>query len=502
MKVKTLSLITICFYLVIAPYVEAQPQKGQSASQRKPGTPQPPNKQPVNQTTRQTNPKQTGNPLHRLLGAWSTTFSILAGGLEFGTGGVTIKQVDSDTVSFSLSRSEMRQRQYVPGGPVIPEFITITNDFTLKRSPTPKLYWLTVQSRYGVSFEQFPLTYAEGMGFKGEGTVTVGARAVLIKANIAFNKGGGHSWSITALGADTRNTEDKQIKLASYDISFFRGHTASSSEPALADGKAADIKREAVSPILLAAKEGDAAKVTALLAKGMNANTTDADANTPLMFAAEKGDVKTTQVLLAKRGNENAKSSAGETALMKAAKAGHSAVVEALLANGADVNAKNKDGETALLVAAHQGHTEIAQMLLDKGAEVDAKDKDGNTALVEVAYKGGAAIAQALLDRGADANAKGIFGRPALAAAAWKGHTEIVRALLNKGADPNARDDSSDTALLMAVQDGHIEVVRLLLEKGADVNAVGYYHLSVIEIAKVHNRAEIIQLLRKAGAKE
>ena len=92
-----------------------------------------------------------------------------------------------------------------------------------------------------------------------------------------------------------------------------------------------------------------------------------------LMLAALEGDSAKVKALLSRGANVNAKDSAGRTALMFAVINMHFEIVEVLLSYGADVNSRAVDGGTALILAASSGDPKIVQALLDQGADTHAK---------------------------------------------------------------------------------------------------------------------------------
>ena len=120
-------------------------------------------------------------------------------------------------------------------------------------------------------------------------------------------------------------------------------------------------------PLMRAAKSGDAAMVKLLLAAGAIPTTTLANGTTALMFAAGLGwrdgsplapsydqgppeeAVQTIELLTAAGVDINAANAAGDTAL-HAAIAGRASdvIVKGLIALGADLHAKNKRGQTPL----------------------------------------------------------------------------------------------------------------------------------------------------------
>jgi ankyrin repeat protein len=113
-------------------------------------------------------------------------------------------------------------------------------------------------------------------------------------------------------------------------------------------------------PLMRAARAGDAAVTRLLLARGADATLVTKDGNTALMFAAGVGyrDKNT-------RGSER---DALET-------------LKIFVDAGLDVRQANGRGETALHGAADRGADSIVQFLVDRGAELNVKSKQGFTPL-------------------------------------------------------------------------------------------------------------------------
>jgi uncharacterized protein len=113
-------------------------------------------------------------------------------------------------------------------------------------------------------------------------------------------------------------------------------------------------------PLMRAARAGDAAAMRALLAKGADPKLTTKDGSTALQFAAGVG-----------YRDKNTKGSESEA-------------LEALkvaVGLGLDINLENSRGETALHGAALRGADTIVQYLVDQGAHLNAKSKAGFTPL-------------------------------------------------------------------------------------------------------------------------
>ncbi|MBZ5632267.1 MAG: ankyrin repeat domain-containing protein [Acidobacteriia bacterium] len=150
--------------------------------------------------------------------------------------------------------------------------------------------------------------------------------------------------------------------------------------------------------------------VKALLARGANPNmqltrnlpgrsgmdsgdTTLDEGTTPLMRAARAGDAAVMRALLEKGADPKLATKEGTTALMFAAGVGYrdkntrGTEAEALeglkvaAGLGLDINQANTRGETALHGAALRGADSLVQFLVDHGAKLDVKTKQGFTPL-------------------------------------------------------------------------------------------------------------------------
>lgn len=145
-----------------------------------------------------------------------------------------------------------------------------------------------------------------------------------------------------------------------------------------------------------------------------------------LWKAARQGDAATVQALLAKGVDVNTKFRYGATALSYACDRGHVEVVKVLLEHGADVNVKDTFyNATPLSWAAFKGHIEVIRLLLSKGAE------GRDDAVVDAARQGKLELARVVLDAG---GLKPETLPSALAAALRFDRKELVTALEQAGA--------------------------------------------------------------------
>ena len=144
-----------------------------------------------------------------------------------------------------------------------------------------------------------------------------------------------------------------------------------------------------------------------------------------------------------------------------------STAARALIDAGADVNEPLPDGTSALVLAVMNAHYELAGALLDKGANPNA-DAQGWTALHQIAWS-----------RRHNAG----FNLPGPVATGGLDSLDLVRKLVQKGANVNARitkeprDGNRNqlnrigaTAFLMAAKSDDVPLMRVLLETGADAS--------------------------------
>ena len=99
---------------------------------------------------------------------------------------------------------------------------------------------------------------------------------------------------------------------------------------------------------------------------------------TPLIDAARDGDAATVRSLLAQGADPNEPAGNNNwTPLLHAIHKHQTASVQALLAGGADANRFAGDGETPLMMAAGYGYTDIIELLLKNGADARVADSEG-----------------------------------------------------------------------------------------------------------------------------
>ena len=211
-----------------------------------------------------------------------------------------------------------------------------------------------------------------------------------------------------------------------------------------------------------AVRGDDLDTVQLLIKAGANVSAANRYGITPLSLAATNGNPAIARALLKAGANPNAPGPDGETVLMTAARAGNADVVNALIERGVNLNATETwQGQTALMWAAAENHGAVIKALGAHGAELNARSKE--LSFPDYRYEtNGMAVFQ--LPKG---------GWTALMYAARQNAMEAVSALADVHADLNATTkQEGTTALQIAIINIHYDLANLLLERGADPNVV------------------------------
>ena len=161
-----------------------------------------------------------------------------------------------------------------------------------------------------------------------------------------------------------------------------------------------------------AISQDNAEKISELLVKGFDANTSDSKGQTGLYIALREPSPKVVQILMDwPKTDVNKLNAQGESVLMLASLKGQPAFVSKLIKKGADVN---KPGWTPLHYAASGGHASVIAMLLENNAYIDAESPNGTTPLMMAAMYGSEESVNLLLQEGADPKLKNQQGLTAL----------------------------------------------------------------------------------------
>ena len=234
---------------------------------------------------------------------------------------------------------------------------------------------------------------------------------------------------------------------------------------------------------------------------------------TPLMLAAREGDLEMARVLVGAKADVNAVAGDGKTALAMAVFNGNYDVASYLVDNKADVNRADAQRFTPLFWAVDRRNMETApnfpwmvtvdpmpliRQMLDAGANPNAlvnntpraRMREGSprivfaTALMRAAFAADLELVNLLLERGADSKIVSKDNETMLSAAAGLGfihgyhrgkaaeeRLQVVKRFVALGNDVNWADDYGITPLMAAGNFGSVPVIQYLIDAGADLSA-------------------------------
>jgi ankyrin repeat protein len=282
-----------------------------------------------------------------------------------------------------------------------------------------------------------------------------------------------------------------------------------------------------LTPLLLAAREGHAQSVKALLDAGADINqVSPGDKTGPLLIAIINGQYDLAKDLLDRGADPKLSADNGVTPLY--------AVLNVQWAP------KALYPQPRAYLQQKLTYLDLMKMLLDKGVDVNARlkkkvwysgynfdlsgvDEIGATPFWRAAYASDVDAMRLLIAHGADPNipTSKPAGRPrtgdgvgygeGFAANSHRnapsGWMPAVKYLVEElGADVNARDHEGNTALHHAAARGDNEMILYLVSKGADVKAVNRAGETTVDMAngpvqRIQPFPETIALLEKLGAK-
>lgn len=169
---------------------------------------------------------------------------------------------------------------------------------------------------------------------------------------------------------------------------------------------------------------------------------------TPLMVAAADGKAETVRALLQAGAKYDVRADDGTTALHAAAAKGELGSLQALIGAGAGIDNKTNTGRTALMLAAESGNADKVKALLAAQAAAGTTDNDGNTplALAVIGPSDTAALVVLLETRDAPADKPDTKGVTPLMKAVDRADLAKVILLLNSGANPSTKDAAGKSA--------------------------------------------------------
>ena len=162
------------------------------------------------------------------------------------------------------------------------------------------------------------------------------------------------------------------------------------------------------SALVLAAIEGDSAKVNALVKKGVDPNTQGIQGTTPLIWTLVFGGKPGVMALLENGANPNQKFENGSSAMTMLARGNHPDMLLLLIQHGGDPNATN-GFRPALHLAVLNHREKNVDVLLSHGANVNALDGNHRSAAQVASAVGEVELAYKLVkDKGLSVNLDGL----------------------------------------------------------------------------------------------
>lgn len=275
-----------------------------------------------------------------------------------------------------------------------------------------------------------------------------------------------------------------------------------------------------LSPLVLAATNGQKTIVELLLSHGSDVNTILADGETPFIACIRSGvNISIINAILESGALTSGKTSDGKTPLVEAIMSRRIDIVTALLNNGASPNlagpkhplwqatyyppalklllargAKQQMATGIMELASSINSIEAIQILLAAGASPDQR-KDGlYTPLCSAIRDNRVDIVHLLLEHNANPNL------PASEYPAFKcithGRFHLLPVLVAKGANLN----EPPGIIEVAVAHNDLDALVYLLDKGVDVNTLNSQGQSALTTAIRENRLRSVEILLKHGA--
>ena len=275
-------------------------------------------------------------------------------------------------------------------------------------------------------------------------------------------------------------------------------------------------KGEDLTPLYVAVLKNSTDAVKYLLTiHGIDADC-PANGMTPLMVAANNGNLKICTALINANAKINMQGKGGLTALMLAALKNHLQICKLLIEKGADPEIKDDKGHTALQFTdnaeikalfqvsdiwftAEYGTAQALQKAFEKsGHNVDAVKNDW-TALMFAVQGDNADTVNYLINKGANVNFKTSNGITPLMIAAGNKAERSCKLLIGKGVEIDEPDKDGCTALYYAALRKHLSLVNILLAADADPNFENNRAQTALHAAVAADSKEIIDTLIKAG---
>ncbi|HEX4998511.1 MAG TPA: ankyrin repeat domain-containing protein [Terriglobia bacterium] len=240
--------------------------------------------------------------------------------------------------------------------------------------------------------------------------------------------------------------------------------------------------KDGTRPLHWAVRADDLQIAELLLKAGADATAQTRLGVTPVSLAAANGNGAMLRMLFDHGADANRIENTGETLLMTATRSGSVDAARAILDRNVNPDTTEPQLQlTALMIAAENGFTDVVRILVERKATIDVRSRAGATPSRKMPCAG---------QTGCGSHGVGIVrgGLPTqgyqppipgsmtpLMFAAREGHVDAARLLLDAGADVNAVDKNGITPLFMAISNNRVPMARLLIDRGADIHARDWY---------------------------
>lgn len=253
--------------------------------------------------------------------------------------------------------------------------------------------------------------------------------------------------------------------------------------------------------IYQAVKDGDAERVANLLEKEPELlNSKNADALTPLNLAAEQGQYGVAKLLLEKGADPLLGDNENSGPIHLAAISGSQPIVKMLMKSGVPIDAQDDNGLTPLHFALSRRQFDMANFLIGEGANVKIKTNNNWTSLQFAAIGGDLDLVKQIVEKKVNVNDAIEGGFTPLFSATSYGHTEIVKYLVQQGADINHEDESGNTPIFLARNPNCYEAVEYLIAQKADVNHKNEFNQTALHQVSMRGTISLATLLLEHGA--
>ena len=265
-------------------------------------------------------------------------------------------------------------------------------------------------------------------------------------------------------------------------------------------------------PLMWAARRGDARTVQILLENNADPNVCNRFLQSPLLHAVRSSSSTCVDVLLEAGADPShvdlRKSNALHWAVMHRADIG---LVQRLIAAGTEVNRHDCLGVTPISHTALRDQYQLTSALLDNGAHLESVDDDGDSFLHQAILYQAEDVLRLGLERGACRTARNLQGRSFLHFAALYSDLKILEVLRSarlEGVEPDAFDLEGKTPLQLAqereeVPENYLETMEKLLgeirarnemRSRASFRAFGPERAPLFDLMRAGQRAKVLRV--------